>query len=572
MKINNLIMLVISILLSSQLKAASVDTEDYYLCAHQVDGAWGEFGRIPKACDIEPFGSPEFVLDKLALSIFDDNLERTIESQRYMNNMNAIIIEAASYYLTSRKPNASVEEIAAWQHAIATVATVETFWSHYRMASDSRLKMVRGDLGHGHGMMQIDDRWHFTAIGEGVGWQLFENILYSFEIYYAAWQNAVGQSCLDSASDWRNRSRSAYSAYNGGPTVICRWNEQPDQWVQDTNYAKYYDNKAWLAEVNDPEFNSPLDIPCFLEGGTDCVPIEDNSAEADWYFQQLSLTSGKKCLFYGGNFHCVDMTQDVICLNALLDYVSRDSVLELNEAESTLYTSLNYERHQCLEDIVDSFKVADTIRSVQAIIVRTSPGGATTGVNTTMGNYYQILDLIASGQNNQHRYYKVQVGNIKGYIYAGDKDDYMDWATVAEHSSLEKIIIPNTGDKVNIVISEGLALKDSTTNNATLLKTIAKDTEVVIDSILVIGIDNSVYYQMTYEGVQGWAYGGHLLPEPTLSNWVTLVDVVEPLPPTVPPVLELKPESGGGGTIPMGMLILLLIIYYQKERQKKSPL
>ena len=40
-----------------------------------------------------PFGSPDFVTSKLAQSIFDDLQDRSSESLRYMNNMNAIIVE-----------------------------------------------------------------------------------------------------------------------------------------------------------------------------------------------------------------------------------------------------------------------------------------------------------------------------------------------------------------------------------------------------------------------------------------------------------------------------------------------
>jgi len=562
-KPKQLVVLLVGLFQLLPLSAAVVDTEDYYLCAHQVDGSWGQFGRIPKACDIDPFGSADFVVDKLSVSIFDDNQVRSAETLRYMNNMNAIIVESATYYFNARKPNASVDEVTAWQHAIATVATVETFWSHYRLAHDTRLKMVRGDSGHGHGMMQIDDRWHFTEIENGVGWQLFENMLYSFEIYYAAWQDAVEQSCLTSSTDWKNRSRSAYSAYNGGPTRICRWSDQPGEWVQDTNYENYYDSKPWQDEIDTPDLVSPLNIPCFLEGAVDCVPVENNSVDAGWQYQLLELADGKQCLLFEGMFHCVEQTQDVICLNVMLDHVSRNTSLVLDQIDSERYSSLGYERHQCLENIESSFKVADTIQSVQAITLRTTPGGATTGNNTLAGNYYQILDLIASGQNNQHRYYRVLVDDTYGYIYAGDKDDHMDWVTLADQSNLLQLIIAQAGVDVKIVATDGLVLRESTDSDSAQLKVIPKDTQIAVDSTQVINGDNSVYYQMTFEGVQGWSYAGHLLPTSTLDDWTTLITGIVPLPPAPTP----EPNSGGG----VIHLLSLLLLFIYRKRAKKIP-
>jgi len=559
-------LLIVSLVHFSLLIAAAADTEDYYLCAHLDEGNWGEFGRIPRACDIDPFGSPDFVANKLAPSIFDDNLDRTSETSRYMNNMNAIIQQAAEYYFSARKPTASVDEIAAWQQAIATVANVETYWSHYRHATDDRLKMVRGDSGHGHGMMQIDDRWHFTAIEDGVGWQLFENILYSFEIFYAAWQDAVNQTCLDSETNWIDRSRSAYSAYNGGATRICRWSNEPGQWVQDSNFLSLYNEKPWADEISEPDLTSPLDVACFLEGEDDCIPLVDNSPQADWHYQLLTLSDGKNCLFYGANFHCIEQAQDVVCLNVLLDYVSRDSTLALNEDDSNLFETLFYERHQCLTHIENSYKVAETIRSVQNITLRTTPGGASTGSSTLAGSYYQILDMMVSGQYNQHRYYKIKVGSRYGYIYAGDKTDYMDWVTVSDHSNLTEILIPFTGDTIKVTIANGLVLRETTDPDSTALTTIPLNTEISIDSMDVRHTDNSIYYQLTYENIQGWAYGGHLLPASTLTDWATLVAMTQPPQPPTP-----KPSSGGGGSMPFIMIVMLLF-YLQSKAFSASSL
>ncbi len=103
---------------------------------------------------------------------------------------------------------------------------------------------MRGDSGHGHGMMQIDDRWHFARINEGKGWQIFENLLYAMEIFYAEWQNAAQASCIADPENWQERSRAAYSAYNGGPSQICRWYQSP-AW-QDEGFLEKYEARSWL--------------------------------------------------------------------------------------------------------------------------------------------------------------------------------------------------------------------------------------------------------------------------------------------------------------------------------------
>ncbi len=546
------------------------DTDDFYLCAHKVEGSWGQFGRIPKACDINPFGSPEFVIAKMLVSIFDDNVDRTAETSRYMDQMNAIIKASAEYYLTTRKPTVSAEEITAWKQAILSVATVESYWSHYRLASDSRLKMIRGDSGHGHGMMQIDDRWHFTAIEDGVGWQLFENMLYSFEIYFAAWQDAVGQSCLNDATNWRDRSRSAYSAYNGGPTKLCRWQDNPGEWVQDTNFANLYDDKPWIAKINNPELNSALDVICFLEGEVDCLPMENNSVEASWDYQLLSLVpsatgDARECLFYGGSFHCVDQAQDIICVSVLLDYVARETSLTVLQSDSEFYSVTDYERHACLANTESSFKVTDTLRSIQSITIRTTPGGATTGKATQLNRYYQILDIVVSGQqDSQYRYYKINADGTEGYIYAGDKDNYFEWATLAEHADLIDVIIPIESDKIKIIAANGLLLRQSIESDSEILKTIPKDTEVIIEETVVVNSDNAIYYKINYETVEGWSYGGHLIPESTLEDWATIVKSSPPIPPVTPPPTS-NSKGGGGSTELLSILLLSLLLTRYKS-------
>src|SRR5690606_23104670 len=141
---------------------------------------------------------------------------------RYMREMHAIIRDAAIYYLKKRKPNVSNQELDAWVTAILTITAQESYTSHYRKATNGKLKMMRGDVGHGHGLMQVDDRAHFNAIKQGLGWNLMTHMAYALDIYYSAWQKAPSKSCVGRETNYEARTRAAWSAYNGGSGSICR--------------------------------------------------------------------------------------------------------------------------------------------------------------------------------------------------------------------------------------------------------------------------------------------------------------------------------------------------------------
>jgi len=176
---------------------------------------------------------------------------------------------------------------------------------------------------------------------------------------------------------------------------------------------------------------------------------------------------------------------------------------------------------------------------------------------------YQILDIIGSGQDSQKRYYKIKEGVNLGYIYAGDKETYADWAVLANHSDLDEILIAGGGDKIKISVQDGLKLRGSTDLSSTFLITIPKNTEVEVEQVRTMNTSNEIYYQLSYNNIQGWAYGGRLLPESTLDNWVSLVKTVVMTPPN--PVN--KPASqGGGGAISFNHILLFLSLLLARHK------
>lgn len=266
--------------LQAGVAVAVTDTEDYYKCENKVSGTPWDYGTIPSWCDASSFGDAAQIKADFYEITFNANEVEETERDRYMQQMFPVLRDAAEYYFDTRLPGASMTEKSAWVHAVMSTASVETKWSQYRDALDGHIKMIRGDLGHGHGMMQIDDRWHFTAIEEGKGVNIFENITYAFDILYNGWKYSVAQDCVSDASDWEARSRSAYSAYNGGPNDWCRWNDQPGEYVQDTNFIAHYGARAWEDHVADKNAKAALDASCYMEEGSACSDSEPPESAA----------------------------------------------------------------------------------------------------------------------------------------------------------------------------------------------------------------------------------------------------------------------------------------------------
>ncbi|MEC7120657.1 MAG: SH3 domain-containing protein [Pseudomonadota bacterium] len=252
-------------------QAASAATPDYWQCWNRVGGEWN-FGRVPSACDASAFINEAEAKNRYSPLVFNDLVSnRTAERQRYMQTTYTFLRDASRYYLLQRNPNATTQEQAAWQRAVFAMTHQETFWSHYRLATDQRLKMIRGDYGHGHGMFQVDDRYHYTALNQAKGADWAKHFLYAMDIYYAEWQRAASAWCVSSPTNWLARTRSAYSAYNGGSGNICRWTNSGSVWVaNDTGLLDKYNAQAWLSHVSNTSAAAPRDVPCLLNGGVNC--------------------------------------------------------------------------------------------------------------------------------------------------------------------------------------------------------------------------------------------------------------------------------------------------------------
>jgi len=323
--------------------------------------------------------------------------------------------EMLQYYLSLRKPDASESETAAWKHMVYAAAHQETFWTHYREAEDHRLKMMRGDSGHGHGFLQIDDRWHFMPIEEeGVGWNLVENLVYGLEILYSGWHRAPDESCVDEATDWEARARASWSAYNGGPAQICRWREAADS--RDSAYFEKWLGRGWLDWVENMDAPSPRDAACLIEGNLDC-PAQISGS---WQTRRLALPEGQACAFDGERLHCVERPGDIACL-AKHRPISMNQTVALEASE---LSGLEIEWHDreglCQEAIAGLHLPGQKVQVQQGTSLEKNPLGSVIGI-LPAGSWVQIIDFQLYSAQSQHRYYYVDYQGRQGWIYGGDR-------------------------------------------------------------------------------------------------------------------------------------------------------
>lgn len=242
-------------------------------CEFPVGGDW-EFGKVPMACDVRPFHTQEFVVLQYGPILFDDTKSATEEGGRelYMSQMYPVTRDMARYYIRRRNPIVSKAEEEGFLHALFALVTQESVWTHYRKGEDGIVRSMRGDSLHGYGLMQIDDRFHTRDINKGKGIDLASNMLMGLDEYYANWVKSARAKCVKSKTDWQARARSAWSAYNGGPGKICRWNLRKNRHAKkDAGYRKNYIGKRWLNLVADIEAPAPLDVRCLAEGKRPCL-------------------------------------------------------------------------------------------------------------------------------------------------------------------------------------------------------------------------------------------------------------------------------------------------------------
>lgn len=493
-------------------------TANYYKCTNRVGGEWN-YGRAPSACNANAFGEDRVVRDTFGVAIFDDksSRSRSLERDRYMQEVYSIIRDSAAYYIKKRKPSVSDAELKAWTLAIMTTAAHESYASHYRIASDGKIKMMRGDVGHGHGLMQIDDRSHFPAITNGTAWNLITNLTYGMDIFYSAWQNAPSKSCVGSATQYEARTRAAWSAYNGGPSQLCRWTKKTGTWAQnDKNFYNSLKNKDWLDFVAVPTASASINVSCLIEKRENCPATPDPAPSGLVEGALYQIPSGAYCSLQAGTLHCVADSRDTVCLHSVTP-LNSDRVQTLTPALIASVPQVVEDRHElCSRYDSTLLRVGQLLQMQKNINVRNTPGGGLVGV-VLVNDVAEILDFELRGYPVSDRYYKIRMGSTVGYIYAGTQQNTLTWVKRSDKAQSAPSSLAQVGDRVRVINSVGINLR--TAPNATILSRVPVDTVVTVLALLVQGSENKIYYKISYGGRTGYIYSGTLLPTDTINQW-----------------------------------------------------
>ncbi|MBX7231113.1 MAG: hypothetical protein K1X29_03405 [Bdellovibrionales bacterium] len=496
---------------------------DFYKCEGKVSGQW-VYGRAPYACNADSFGEDQTVFTHFGKLLFNDQKTTTDERNRYMQELYSVIRDAARYYLKKRKPQVDGEEMKWWILGIMATASNESYWSHYRIADDGRLKMMRGDYGHGHGLMQVDDRAHFNAVTTGLAWNIIGNITYSMDEFYLNWEKAPSQKCVNGAKDYESRVRSAWSAYNGGPSKLCRWTNPNDKWARnDKNFFNALRSLAWENYVADKNKVASVNVPCLVEQQENCPPPNSELPGETLDPRKLyryEATPGGFCTFHLQQLSCVENFRDATCLLAVNPSVlfSNEESLEVLKPEVIKGVDLiGLDRHQiCVQYEPHLFAVGTKVLLKKSINLRQTPGGGVLAVvpNQTV---LEVLDFELRDSIKKDRYYQVQYKNKIGFIFGGDREDSSSWLERSIAIPSEKFFVTPALSYIEVSNTSGINLRK--TPQGEWLVSIPYRTKLQVLDSLVLGGNNSLYYLVRYRGYQGYLYSGRFLPTITVEEW-----------------------------------------------------
>jgi hypothetical protein len=513
-----LAMVILGCLVPPKNAQAQNKTPNYWNCVNRVGGSWA-FGVAPDACDANAFGSDSFITANYAPVIFNEKIsDKNAERFRYMQEIYSALTEAAERYLKQRKPGVSAEEMNAFKRTVHALAHGESLFTQYRAYTDGRLKMIRGDSGHGHGLMQLDDRYHFAAVSSGTAWNLMRNFTYSIELLYSGWQVAPSKACMAGANNtWRNRGRAAWASYNGGPSKICRWANPNDAWARnDRNFAQHYDSATWNDYVMNKSKPASIHIACLMDGGTQCpalgVPPSSDVSLPDGTL--VASSTGGACVISSGRLYCIDALRDANCLT------SNARILSVPPQQLAVYPVIKLNRHQqCHSTHVGLVKVGGFIQRKQPLPFRAAPDAAIVG-QAPVGSY-QVSDFEVSGAQGQ-RAYRIQLNGEMVYVDAGNNSTYSSLTAPAAKVT-SALLIPTQGDVVKVNNASGATVRATPSASGAVIGTLGMGSQVSILDVYWVNSTNEIYYLIEFKGTEGWIYAGYELPVSSRSQWVSLV-------------------------------------------------
>lgn len=494
--------------------------EPWWQCKGKLGGEWN-FARSPSICLVDHMQDQSFVRRQYDDIIFDDSVIRGEERVRYMTELNALAADVAHFYLQRRKPSAGSAEHEAFYQGLLALMHQETFWSHYRKGTDDSIRYMRGDEGHGHGIMQVDDRSHQTALLQGRGADLIYNMIYGLDVFFEEWERAPVQSCVSSATNYVSRTRSAWSAYNGGPGSICRWtNPNSVHASKDIAFFDKFKKKSWRNYIDDMNHISRFDIQCLAEGKRPCASLDESSPTDDPQEGELYKNSlGQHCIVKDRIFQCVNLLDDVNCLqlreNRIFDFVK-----SLSKTGEQKLPKTSLDRHNlCLNNTTGLIPVTANLKIHKNINLRRTPDGE---LLTTLksGEEFKSLDFRVTTTKDQKRYYRVKSGTIDGYLYAGSAVDYGQWVSEMEVPFPDPVVA-SAGSFIQVVAPSGINMRRTPGGAFVSLVPNGNVREVI--SVRTSGSENYLYYEIEHAGRRGFIYSGFLSDLTSVPSWTVPV-------------------------------------------------
>lgn len=535
MKKLNVILVLVGCVLSFNPVFAQVNTVDFWLCDSRQGGSW-TVGRAANICLVNPFQQPSEVQSYWSQVTYDDNkynsstTMRAQENTRYSNEMNALVDGFARNYYIMRTPSASTAEVEAWTKAVLAVSYHESIWTHYRKGTDGKMRMLRGDFGHGHGLMQVDDRWHFAYVKDGGGARLQDNLIYGLDLYYSLWTKAAKASCVGGAGNYLARTRATYSMYNGGEGSVCRWTNTSHKWYKnDKNFWDHYQIQGWKKNLTNAQ-TFKYNFSCLVQdGGLKCFddsnplpPIvvpnpnpKDSVSNFALSLEELYFVQSKNlnCTWNNSFLSCLPSNLGTQCLMDLFGIDQDKELIDLESKTSQVVTTkmINPDT-KCKSD--GDIKIGDFILTQANINLRKTPGG--TRITTVASNQkFQVLDVYTS-DTSKITYYLVSSKSGVGYIYTGTPNVSSSYVRKVESNGATKIIA-SEGEMIEVTGGAGINMRSTPGGNLQL--TIPHRERLVVISRLIRGDERYVYYKVKYKGAEGYIYSGRLAPTPNVNTW-----------------------------------------------------
>lgn len=157
----------------------------------------------------------------------------------YLPQVAILLQDSATRAITSRELDAAYTEL--FRRLVLTTAWQESCWRHYVISDDRKLVPLRSGTGD-VGLMQVNERvWRGFYDQQQLRWDIAYNSAAGVEVlldYLVKYAIRKGEHRQPGGLD--NLARSAYSAYNGGPSQVARYRSD-----KASAYGKKVDAAFW---------------------------------------------------------------------------------------------------------------------------------------------------------------------------------------------------------------------------------------------------------------------------------------------------------------------------------------